>query len=68
MTEIADLLNYAHENKRFVLLRLIAPAIVISLFLAAFIYGVEWQGRATPSCAAGHPPCPAAVQAQHPGL
>ncbi len=60
MAEFADLLTYAHENRKFVFVRLIAPAIVVSLFLAAFVYEVEWQGHDT-SCIAGQPICHAAA-------
>jgi hypothetical protein len=57
MADLADLLTYAHENRKFVLVRMIAPAVVVSLFLVAFIYGVEWQGHDTAACAAGQAAC-----------
>ncbi len=67
MAEIGDLLTYAHENKNFVFFRLIAPFIVISLFLCAFIYGVEWQLHAAQSCSGQQGPCHATESAQDPG-
>jgi hypothetical protein len=67
MAEFGALLTYAHENRNFVLFRLVAPFIVISLFLVAFIYGVEWQLRAEQSCSGQQGPCHVMKSAQNPG-
>jgi hypothetical protein len=64
MAEISEVLTYAHENKKFILFRLVAPFIVVSLFLCAFVYGLEWQLRAEQACSAG--PCHGVQTAQHP--
>ena len=49
MTNIDSILNYAHENRKFICVRLIAPIFVASLFLVAFVYSVAWQGAAKPA-------------------
>jgi hypothetical protein len=67
MAEIGELLTYAHENRKFVFFRLIAPFIVISLFLCAFVYGLEWQAHAERSCSGQLGPCHAMESAQSPG-
>ena len=46
MTNIESVLNYAHENRKFIGLRLIAPIFVASLFLVVFLYSLVWQGGA----------------------
>jgi hypothetical protein len=67
MAEFGALLTYAHENRNFVLFRLVAPFIVISLFLCAFIYGVEWQLHAEQSCSGQQGPCHVVKSAPNPG-
>jgi hypothetical protein len=48
MANIESVLNYAHENRKFIGLRLIAPIFVASLFLVVFLYSLVWQGAAKP--------------------
>jgi hypothetical protein len=38
-----DPVTYRHENRTFRLLRMIAPAIVVALFLVAFVSSLIWQ-------------------------
>jgi hypothetical protein len=38
-----DPMTYRHENQPFRLLRMIAPAIVVALFLLAFVFSLIWQ-------------------------
>jgi hypothetical protein len=38
-----DPMTYRHENQAFRLLRMIAPAIVVALFLVAFVSSLIWQ-------------------------
>ena len=43
MRHFNDPVTYRHENRTFRLLRMIAPAIVVALFLVAFVSSLIWQ-------------------------
>lgn len=43
MRQTNDPMTYRHENQTFRLLRMIAPAIVVALFLVAFVSSLIWQ-------------------------
>jgi hypothetical protein len=66
MAQFDDWRSYAHENRKFIIFRLIAPFIVVSLFLCAFLYGLAWQSKAG-ACAGGQLPCHAVGARQNPG-
>jgi hypothetical protein len=43
MRQKNDPMTYRHETQTFRLLRMIAPAIVVALFVAAFAASLIWQ-------------------------
>jgi hypothetical protein len=43
MRQNNDPMTYRHENQTFRLLRMIAPAIVVALFLVVFVSTLIWQ-------------------------
>jgi hypothetical protein len=43
MRQNDDPMTHRHENRTFRLLRMIAPAILVALFLVVFVSSLIWQ-------------------------